>query len=89
MGPGEAFVPSLREYSALWGITPSACARAGGAPSGPDESWGGDRPAGRRPAAALVTNQVRSGLVVRMAVLYDLLTTGPVAVARRRAVEVA
>ena len=28
--------------------------------------------------AALVTEQVRSGLVVRMAVLYDLLTTGPV-----------
>jgi len=31
--------------------------------------------------ASLVTTQVRSGLVVRMAVLYDLLTAGPVAVA--------
>jgi aspartate carbamoyltransferase catalytic subunit len=31
--------------------------------------------------ASLVTTQVRSGLVVRMAVLYDLLTHGPVAVA--------
>ncbi len=29
--------------------------------------------------AALVVDQVRSGLVVRMAVLYDLVTTGPVA----------
>jgi len=29
---------------------------------------------------ALVVDQVRAGLVVRMAVLYDLLTTGPVAV---------
>jgi aspartate carbamoyltransferase catalytic subunit len=30
--------------------------------------------------AALITSQVRSGLVVRMAVLYDLLTSGPVEV---------
>jgi aspartate carbamoyltransferase catalytic subunit len=30
--------------------------------------------------ASLVTEQVRSGLVVRMAVLYDLLTAGPVVV---------
>jgi hypothetical protein len=27
-----------------------------------------------------VTTQVRSGLVVRMAILYDLLTSGPVEV---------
>jgi aspartate carbamoyltransferase catalytic subunit len=31
-------------------------------------------------AASLITDQVRAGLVVRMAVLYDLLTAGPVAV---------
>jgi aspartate carbamoyltransferase catalytic subunit len=37
--------------------------------------------------ASLVVEQVRSGLVVRMAVLYDLLTSGPVAV--EVAVEVA
>ena len=37
--------------------------------------------------ASLVVDQVRSGLVVRMAVLYDLLTSGPVAV--EAAVEVA
>ena len=30
--------------------------------------------------ASLIVDQVRAGLVVRMAVLYDLLTTGPVAV---------
>ena len=30
--------------------------------------------------AALVVDQVRAGLVVRMAVLYDLLTSGPVVV---------
>jgi aspartate carbamoyltransferase catalytic subunit len=30
--------------------------------------------------ASLVVDQVRAGLVVRMAVLYDLLTAGPVAV---------
>jgi aspartate carbamoyltransferase catalytic subunit len=37
--------------------------------------------------ASLVVDQVRAGLIVRMAVLYDLLTTGPVAV--ETAVEVA
>jgi aspartate carbamoyltransferase catalytic subunit len=31
-------------------------------------------------ADALIEHQVRSGLVVRMAVLYDLLTHGPVGV---------
>jgi aspartate carbamoyltransferase catalytic subunit len=31
-------------------------------------------------ADALIERQVRSGLVVRMAVLYDLLTHGPVEV---------
>jgi aspartate carbamoyltransferase catalytic subunit len=38
---------------------------------------------------ALIISQVRAGLVVRMAVLYDLLTHGPVEVARISAVEVA
>jgi aspartate carbamoyltransferase catalytic subunit len=37
--------------------------------------------------AALIVDQVRAGLIVRMAVLYDLLTTGPVAV--EKTVEVA
>jgi aspartate carbamoyltransferase catalytic subunit len=30
--------------------------------------------------ASLVLEQVRNGLVVRMAILYDLLTAGPIAV---------
>jgi aspartate carbamoyltransferase catalytic subunit len=30
--------------------------------------------------ASLISDQVHAGLVVRMAVLYDLLTAGPVAV---------
>ena len=32
-------------------------------------------------AASLIAEQVRSGLVVRMAVLYDLLTQGPLSLA--------
>ena len=37
-------------------------------------------------AVSLIQQQVRSGLVVRMAVLYDLLTGGPVAAASPSAV---
>jgi aspartate carbamoyltransferase catalytic subunit len=40
-------------------------------------------------ADALVERQVRSGLVVRMAVLYDVLTGGPVGVRKLAAAEVA
>ena len=79
---GANFVPSLREYTARWGITPERLRRraARHAPR-PDEPR---RRARRRASptrdASLVVDQVRSGLVVRMAVLYDLLTAGPVAV---------
>ena len=38
---------------------------------------------------ALVETQVRSGLVVRMAVLYDLLVGGPIGVRALAAAEVA
>jgi aspartate carbamoyltransferase catalytic subunit len=38
---------------------------------------------------ALIERQVRSGLFVRMAVLYDLLTQGPAAVPAAVAEEVA
>jgi aspartate carbamoyltransferase catalytic subunit len=38
---------------------------------------------------SLITNEVRAGLVVRMAVLYDLLTGGPVGVQALAAAEVA
>ena len=79
MAPGAAFVPSLREYAARWGITTGRL-RAGQVVMHPGpmnrgveiETDVADS------EAALVTEQVRSGLVVRMAVLYDLLTTGPV-----------
>jgi aspartate carbamoyltransferase catalytic subunit len=40
-------------------------------------------------ADALIEAQVRAGLVVRMAVLYDLLTHGPVGVPVEAAMEVA
>ena len=40
-------------------------------------------------ADSLVEAQVRSGLVVRMAVLYDVLTGGPVGVRALAAAEVA
>jgi aspartate carbamoyltransferase catalytic subunit len=85
---GANFVPSLREYSARWGITPERLR--------PDQKVMHPGPMNRgveidaRVAdsdASLVVDQVRSGLVVRMAVLYDLLTSGPVAV--EAAVEVA
>jgi aspartate carbamoyltransferase catalytic subunit len=38
---------------------------------------------------SLIATQVRSGLVTRMAVLYDLLTGGPVGVQALAAAEVA
>jgi len=79
MEEGAAFVPSLREYTARWGITP-ARVRAGQVVMHPGPMNRGVEidPAVADSDAALVTEQVRSGLVVRMAVLYDLLTTGPV-----------
>ena len=79
MEAGAAFVPSLREYSARWGITPERV-RPGQVVMHPGPMNRGVEidPAVADSDAALVTEQVRSGLVVRMAVLYDLLTTGPV-----------
>jgi aspartate carbamoyltransferase catalytic subunit len=82
MLPGAAFVPSLREYTALYGITPERV-RAGQLVMHPGPMNRGveiDARVADGPAA-LITTQVRSGLTVRMAVLYDLLTTGPVRVA--------
>jgi aspartate carbamoyltransferase catalytic subunit len=75
MGPGEAFVPSLREYTALYGITPERV-RAGQLVMHPGPMNRGIEidPRVADSPAALVTDQVRFGLVVRMAVLYDLLT---------------
>ena len=75
---GANYVPSLREYTARWGVTPERL-RPGpeGHAPGPDEPRRRDRRGRRRLADSLVERQVRSGLVVRMAVLYDLLTQGP------------
>ncbi len=82
MLPGAAFVPSLREYTALWGVTPERI-RPGQLVMHPGPMNRGVEidPRVADSAQALVTQQVRYGLVVRMAVLYDLLTTGPVRVA--------
>jgi aspartate carbamoyltransferase catalytic subunit len=78
---GANFVPSLREYSERWGITPERL-RAGQRVMHPGPINRGVEIDARvaDSEASLIVHQVRSGLVVRMAVLYDLLTTGPVAV---------
>jgi aspartate carbamoyltransferase catalytic subunit len=78
---GANFVPSLREYTAHWGITPARL-RDGQRVMHPGPMNRGVEIDARvaDSDASLVVDQVRAGLVVRMAVLYDLLTTGPVAV---------
>jgi len=78
---GANFVPSLREYAERWGITPGRL-RDGQRVMHPGPMNRGVEIDARvaDSDASLVTAQVRSGLVVRMAVLYDLLTAGPVAV---------
>jgi aspartate carbamoyltransferase catalytic subunit len=75
----EAFVPSLREYTALYGITPERV-REGQLVMHPGPMNRGVEidPRVADSPAALVTDQVRAGLVVRMAVLYDVLTVAPV-----------
>ena len=85
---GANFVPSLREYTARWGITPDRL-RPGQRVMHPGPMNRGVEIDARiaDSDASLVVDQVRAGLVVRMAVLYDLLTAGPVAV--EAAVEVA
>jgi aspartate carbamoyltransferase catalytic subunit len=89
MEAGEAFVPSLREFTALYGITPERV-RVGQVVMHPGPMNRGVEidPRVADSPAALVTDQVRSGLVVRMAVLYDLLTT-PAQVPHPVALEVA
>jgi aspartate carbamoyltransferase catalytic subunit len=90
MQEGANYVPSLREYSARWGVTPERL-RPGQKVMHPGPMNRGVEIDGRvaDAADALITEQVRSGLVVRMAVLYDLLTHGPVAVELAAAQEVA
>jgi aspartate carbamoyltransferase catalytic subunit len=85
---GANFVPSLREYTARWGVTPDRI-RAGQRVMHPGPMNRGVEIDAQLAdsGASLVVDQVRAGLVVRMAVLYDLLTAGPVPV--EAAVEVA
>ena len=85
---GANFVPSLREYTARWGITPERV-REGQRVMHPGPMNRGVEidPRVADSSAGLVIDQVRAGLVVRMAVLYDLLISGPVPV--EAAVEVA
>jgi aspartate carbamoyltransferase catalytic subunit len=81
MQEGANFVPSLREYTARWGVTPARL-RPGQKVMHPGPMNRGVEidPQVADAADALIETQVRAGLVVRMAVLYDLLTTGPVPV---------
>ena len=81
MEPGANYVPSLREYSARWCVTPERL-RPGQKVMHPGPMNRGVEidPRVADSQSALVVDQVRAGLVVRMAVLYDLLTKGPVAV---------
>jgi aspartate carbamoyltransferase catalytic subunit len=76
---GENYVPSLREYAARWGVT-AARLRPGQKVMHPGPmNRGVEIDAAAADAAdALIARQVRAGLVTRMAVLYDLLTHGPV-----------
>jgi aspartate carbamoyltransferase catalytic subunit len=79
MEEGANFVPSLREYTARWGVTPERL-RPGQKVMHPGPMNRGVEidPRVADAADALIETQVRAGLVVRMAVLYDLLTHGPV-----------
>jgi aspartate carbamoyltransferase catalytic subunit len=76
---GAAYVPSLREYATEWGVTPARL-RPGQIVMHPGPMNRGVEidPRVADSSVSLITEQVRSGLVVRMAVLYDLLAGGPV-----------
>ena len=78
MDPGAAYVPSLREYAAEWGVTPQRL-RPGQIVMHPGPMNRGVEidPRVADSPVSLISEQVRSGLVVRMAVLYDLLAGGP------------
>jgi aspartate carbamoyltransferase catalytic subunit len=80
MQEGASYVPSLREYTARWGVTPERL-RPGQKVMHPGPMNRGVEidPAVADAPESLIETQVRAGLVVRMAVLYDLLTHGPVA----------
>ncbi len=81
MEEGASYVPSLREYSARWCVTPERLSPGQKVMHpGPMNRGVEIDPRVADSPASLVVDQVRAGLAVRMAVLYDLLTTGPVLV---------
>ena len=82
----SAFVPSLREYAAKWGITPERV-RPGQKVMHPGPINRGVEIDGRVADSpdSLILAQVRSGLAVRMAVLHELLAA-PVPARDREAV---
>ena len=90
MEEGANYVPSLREYTARWGVTPERL-RPGQKVMHPGPMNRGVEidPRVADAADALIETQVRAGLVARMAVLYDLVTTGPVGVRTPDPLEVA
>jgi aspartate carbamoyltransferase catalytic subunit len=90
MQEGANYVPSLREYTARWGVTPERL-RPGQKVMHPGPMNRGVEidPRVADHADALIEIQVRAGLVTRMAVLYDLLTHGPVGVQTASLTEVA
>jgi aspartate carbamoyltransferase catalytic subunit len=87
---GANYVPSLREYTERWGVTPERL-RAGQKVMHPGPMNRGVEidPRVADAADALIETQVRAGLVTRMAVLYDLLTSGPIGVKTAQLTEVA
>jgi aspartate carbamoyltransferase catalytic subunit len=90
MQAGANYVPSLREYTARWGVTPERL-RPGQKVMHPGPMNRGVEidPTVADAPESLVITEVRAGLVTRMAVLYDLLTGGPVGVRALAAAEVA
>jgi aspartate carbamoyltransferase catalytic subunit len=90
MQEGANYVPSLREYTARWGVTPDRL-RPGQKIMHPGPMNRGVEidPLVADAADALIETQVRAGLVTRMAVLYALLTTGPVGIRAAELHEVA
>jgi len=90
MEAGSNYVPSLREYSARWGVTPDRL-RPGQKVMHPGPMNRGVEIDARvaDSVGSLIETQVRAGLVVRMAVLYDLLTQGPTPVRTEAMQEVA
>jgi aspartate carbamoyltransferase catalytic subunit len=74
----SAFVPSLREYVARWGVTPERL-RPGQKVMHPGPINRGVEIDGRVADSpqSLILDQVRSGLAVRMAVLQELLVARP------------